>query len=328
MIIEIGINTNYEKKPLPTDQYGTAALVAIGALVHNIALCAQNDGFEKSKINFVSGDTYFSSRVILIFKERLLRSGSDLTTFLKTRKTTRGPFSTKKIDHATLQQARNILSRFNSENPNTSLIYIEWGDGKDVLIKTLLRLATIGWTNSKVRKQMTVDHPNNYFPTGPDFAGLCNRLLSLEKISRLIFLKLPFIGRPARWFLPYIFKKFNRDPLINSDRIFLLGAKNDCLEAWIHLGIAMQEIWLHFSQSHIAFQPLTQNLIAYNHLKNRNATILSRSEIQKVENIHWNYERRLGLRLDRPMIGFRVGYHSNTQSNLSSRRRLTALPLT
>lgn len=329
VMLEISIDHEYVKTPSLLDQYGAASVMSLGALAHNIGLCARTEGLQRINLDYsTTGRNYFASRVTLVFQEQLQRIPMDMSGYFKVRHTSRSAFLTDEIDPNALQVGRQILAEYHTRKRETAVKYIEWGDGREDLVAMLAKLESIRWTNSSLRNQ-TLAEIN--MMGSRKTVGIPSEVMShtsSEKLAWLLARSLPATGLMSKLLSPWMGSGLFERNLKNCNRVFFMGVYEDNLEAWFRLGMALQEVWLHYCHHKIGFEPLSTNLIAYNHLRNPKNSLLGASEAKIVERIHHESEQNMGLRFDCPMLGFRVGNLPGDSARMQvPRRELLATPM-
>jgi hypothetical protein len=329
VMLEISISPDYAKFPLVMDQYGVATIMSLGALVFNIQQCARSEGLQQVTLDCTcEKNNYFSTRITLVFREQLQKIPVEMTNFFRSRHTHRGNYSNAAIDPNVLQVGRQTLAQYYHKNPDLAVKNIEWGDGREEVVDILLKLEGVRWTNAHFRQRL-LEEINFNQPqknTGIPVAALNTTVsqnwgLWLARTFGVDGVLKPMVSS-------LLGQKVLRERLQACHRIFMMGLPKDNLVSWFRLGIALQEIWLHFNQNKIGFQPLSLNLIAYNHLRNIKSSFLGSEEAKIIEAIQKDSEQNMGLRFDSPMVGFRIGnVIADSNPVKAPRKELVASPL-
>lgn len=314
--ILLRIRAEYLQTSISLDQHHWLGVFSLGSITYNLKLCAEADGFSAPEIKLKTDADPAACLVELIFKKVASEKAIDLEKIFKSRKTDRSLYSQEDIPAADLEQLGQIFKQ--PLLGNQSLLAKSWSLRRGDLIAPLLPLEEIRWKNRSIYTQ-TLDEitfKNNTNSGIPASTLQAN----LGKLAFIWILKLlPPIQFLVSWSRKFIAYENFTKPLQESNRIFMLQANENNPEAWFNLGLVYQESWLYLSQQGISFQPISMTLIGYNHFFAPSESILSDTEVSKVEAAAVQLQKNLGLDLSKPLLGFRIGY-SRQAVDLSPRR--------
>lgn len=310
------IDPEYRKNPSLMDVLGTAAALALGSLTQNLILIAETQNYKLIQQNFDDTDDIWSGAANLLFEkdsihfaiEKSFMTTSPMLTLdsIKSRHTHRGIFNEQKLPTEFKNSLDSVLNNFSSLKYNL----IEPGD--DDLYRCLSVLEQIRWQNKAYLRSLLSE-----IGFAKNESDLLDKISSsqlgvsyFDQLNLKVIKKFISIGSMAMNMgmsaLPVM--KSTRRFVMNCQQTIFIQVEEISFKNCFELGRCFQQLWLTATTHNVSFQPNGNALIALGHWLNSETIKLSRRHIAKVIEATETFNRKFGLDLKKPVMGFRIGF--------------------
>lgn len=323
----LSIDPTYKTKASLMDVGGTASALSVGCLVENLILIAENDSFSLIYHRIESSEDLWGGAVQLLFEKKsqkisLTPKAQVAPEMVLERYTHRGIYNQKKLSDDFIIRFMEIIDEFKI------LKYKIFEPKNKLLYKALSALERVRWQHQ------------------PYMQGLLSEI-GFRKDEKDSSIKIPStqlgISYFDQWFLRAL-RKFPgtgkmlmkmglaKIPVMKSTLrfvnncqmvVFIQAPENDFSSSY-KLGRCFQRLWIHCSDSGVAFQPNGNALIALGQWLTPEKVKLTISLISAVEEATEIFKAQFDFDLKKPVMGFRLGY-SDERIERSPRKSIQSI---
>jgi len=304
---QLSIDPEYRKKASLMDVKGVASVIALGGFFKSLKIAAANDGFQEKMFRWIESSDFWGSAIEFSFEKQSGAGVSSITNSeLRDRNTNRGPFYTDDIPHSLIRSFEKIRK----ELPDLKVVEIPVGDKN--LISILQKLQKIRWQHQGFL--MSLIKEIGFDPSDKSYSEkIPLSQLGISKIESLIFKS---IGRKPEWAIYLLRMGFYLLPVRKSvltfanesSRIYFIQAPQFDFKSAFHLGVCLQDLWLHAQAEKISFQPCGDALVALAYWQKSNENLFSSSQVKEIQEASELFKKNFGLDLRFPVMGFRIGF--------------------